>query len=153
MCENYSIGNNLMICYSLVCAEDHKFDSWFANAEAYEKLKKANHLSCAICGDNRVEKAIMAPNVSMAQDKTSGNKQPLKAPASSAEKTLKELKKHIEETSENVGKNFATLARKMHNGDLPEKNIHGKTSIDEAKSLVEDGVAVIPLPWFDRKTN
>ena len=142
-----------MICYSLLCADGHKFDSWFASAEAYDKLKKSNHLSCIICGNNQVEKAIMAPNVNMTQEKTSNSQKPLKAPASSSEKAINELKKHIEETSENVGRNFATLARKMHNGDVPEKNIHGKTSIDEAKSLVDDGVAVIPLPWFDRKTN
>ena len=28
-----------MICYSLICSEKHNFQSWFANAEAYDKLK------------------------------------------------------------------------------------------------------------------
>ena len=71
-----------MICYSLLCADGHKFDSWFASAEAYEKLKTSNHLSCIICGNNQVEKAIMAPNVNMTQEKTSKPQEPLKAPAS-----------------------------------------------------------------------
>jgi hypothetical protein len=41
----------------------------------------------------------------------------------------------------------------MHEGEITERNIHGKTSLEEAKSLNEDGIPIIPLPWIDRKTN
>ena len=52
-----------MIQYTLKCSQDHRFDSWFQSAEAYEKLKGAGMVTCSICGDATVEKALMAPRV------------------------------------------------------------------------------------------
>ena len=83
-----------MICYSLICSENHIFDSWFATAEAYTNLKNAGHLSCSICGSESVEKAIMAPNVSINPKETKDR--PLTQSDSSTEKAIKDLKKHIE---------------------------------------------------------
>ena len=142
-----------MICYSLICSENHRFESWFASAEAYNNLKKAGHLSCSVCGSENVEKAVMAPNVSMASKKRAAKEQPLTGSKSPTEKAIKELKKHIEKNSENVGNNFAMIARQIHQGEEPERNIHGSTSFSEAKELSEEGIPVIPLPWLDRKTN
>ena len=141
-----------MICYSLICSEKHTFESWFANAQAYDMLKKQNLLSCSVCGNPKVEKAIMAPAVSAARDTDLTKEQPNLAPSDS-ERAFNELKSHIKRNSEDVGNNFAVIARKMHEGKTPERNIHGKTSLSEAKSLTEDGIPIIPIPWFDRKTN
>ena len=141
-----------MICYSLICSKNHTFESWFANTAAYEKLKQQNLLSCSVCGNQDVKKAIMAPNVSPRTNNPSKQEVP-KLSSSEAEKALTELKNHIKNNSEDVGNNFAVVARKMHEGETPERSIHGKTSLSEAKSLSEDGVPIIPLPWFDRKTN
>jgi hypothetical protein len=141
-----------MICYSLKCSHDHIFDSWFANVAAYEKLKTARLLACSICGDLNVQKAIMSPSVSM-KDNSSQNESPLGKSGSSAEQVLTELKQHVEKNSENVGNNFAKEARAIHNGDAPERSIHGKTNLKEAKLLTEEGIPIIPLPWSERKTN
>ena len=141
-----------MICYSLICSKNHTFESWFANTAAYEKLKQQNLLSCSVCGNQDVKKAIMAPNVSPKTNNPSKQEEP-KLSSSESEKALTELKNHIKNNSEDVGNNFAVVARKMHEGETPERSIHGKTSLSEAKSLSEDGVPIIPLPWFDRKTN
>ena len=141
-----------MICYSLICSEKHTFESWFANAKAYDKLKKRNLLACSVCGSPKVEKAIMAPAVSATKNKGLKEDQPNLTPSDS-EKAITQLKAHIKNNSEDVGNNFAVIARKMHEGKTPERSIHGKTSLNEAKSLTEDGVPIIPIPWFDRKTN
>ena len=141
-----------MICYSLICSKNHTFESWFANTAAYEKLKQQNLLSCSVCGNQDVKKAIMAPNVSPKTNNPSKQEEP-KLSSLEPEKALTELKNHIKNNSEDVGNNFAVVARKMHEGETPERSIHGKTSLSEAKSLSEDGVPIIPLPWFDRKTN
>ena len=142
-----------MICYSLICSENHTFDSWFATAEAYSKLKSQGFLSCTICGSPNVGKAIMAPNVLVKNDNKSENNKLKKLSPSPAAKAMAEIKTHIEKNSEDVGSNFAVLAREMHDGDTPERNIHGKASLSEAKSLSEDGVPIVPLPWFSNKTN
>ena len=141
-----------MICYSLICSENHCFESWFANAKAYEKLKKQNLLSCSVCGALDIKKAIMAPNVSAKSNKIPEEKEKKISPAPS-EKAVDELRAHIKNNSEDVGSNFAVIAREMHEGETPERNIHGKTSLTEAKALHDDGVPIIPIPWFDRKTN
>ena len=42
----------------------------------------------------------------------------------------------------------------MHLGETPERAIYGEAKIEEAKSLIEDGVPVVPLPFAPgRKSN
>ena len=141
-----------MICYTLECSKGHKFESWFASANAFEKLKSNNHLSCAICGDNIIKKAIMAPNVKSTKRITK-QKNPLSKEKTVSETALIELKKKFEKISENVGNNFAKEARAINEGTSKERVIHGKATFEEAKSLSDEGINVFPLPWSDRKTN
>src|ERR1700757_611488 len=53
-----------MIRYALVCQKSHAFESWFENSAAYDKQTKRGLVSCPICGDLKVEKAIMSPKIS-----------------------------------------------------------------------------------------
>lgn len=149
-----------MIQYSLKCAQDHRFDSWFQSAEAFDKLKGAGMVTCSICGSSEVEKAVMAPRVrpsgKAASPAPAEDRQPptLSAPASPAEQALAEIKKKIEENSEYVGDKFVAEARAMHEGDAPERSIYGEAKLEEAKKLIEDGVPVAPLPFRPgRKSN
>lgn len=48
--------------------------------------------------------------------------------------------------SDNVGARFAEEARRMHQGDTPERAIHGQASVQETLELLEEGIAVLPLP-------
>lgn len=52
-----------MIVFTLRCGEGHEFEEWFGSGADYEARKAAATLACPQCGDQRVEKAIMAPNV------------------------------------------------------------------------------------------
>lgn len=137
-----------MIRYTLKCSAGHVFESWFANAEKYDTLRAAGHVSCAICGATDVEKTLMAPAVA-----------PTGAPAlteaeSPQEVALRKLKEHVEANSDYVGPDFASHARAIHEGAEPDRAIHGEASMDEAKSLIEDGVPVAPLPFVSpRKAN
>lgn len=135
-----------MIRYSLKCENDHSFDSWFQSAESFEKLLGADMVNCSVCGASNVEKAIMAPQVRINQkkDRSSG---PLSSPASPAEQAMAEIRKKVEENSENVGENFAAEARAIHAGDAPERSIYGEAKIQDAKALIDDGIGVTPLPW------
>ncbi len=137
-----------MIKYTLECHDGHRFESWFSSSDDFARLEGAGHLSCAVCGDSRVVKSIMAPRV-----RTSEKTGPLSQPASPAEQAFKALKAKIEAEAENVGDGFASEARKIHHGEAPERPIYGEARLDEAKKLVEDGIPVAPLPWGNRKTN
>lgn len=150
-----------MICYTLKCAENHRFDSWFQSANAYDKLMAAGMVTCSVCGALGVEKTIMAPQVRTArkQPKTEPEPEaaktegPLSAPASPAEQALTEMRKLVEANSEDVGDSFASEARAIHDGDAPERSIYGQAKPEDAKALVEDGIQVAPLPWGNKRTN
>ncbi|MFA3917513.1 DUF1178 family protein [Ruegeria hyattellae] len=152
-----------MIQYALKCSHGHGFDSWFQSAAAYDKLRAAGMVACAICGDQHVEKAVMTPRVRPARNavdvpnsppKPQSEAVPLNVPRNAAEKALAELRKRVEDTSDYVGREFASEARKMHLGDAPARAIYGEAKLDEARALVEDGVPVAPLPFVpNRKSN
>ncbi len=141
-----------MIRYSLICDKEHQFDSWFQSADAFDKLLSASMVTCAVCGGTDVRKSVMAPRIGKATD--TNVDRPLSAPASTAEQAFKELREKVEANSEDVGTNFAAEARKIHEGETPERSIYGQAKPDEAKALIEDGVPVMPLPFMPpRKTN
>ena len=77
----------------------------------------------------------------------------LSAPASPAEQALAELRRRIEASSEDVGRDFAAEARRIHEGDAPARPIIGEARPAEARALIEDGIPVAALPWSGRKTN
>lgn len=137
-----------MICFTLCCGNDHRFDSWFTSSAAFDGLAKGGHLSCPICGDGDVKKALMTPAISVA-DKEKPNAA-LDKPHSEVEAALAHMRKMVEENSDYVGLNFAAEARKMHLGEAPTRAIYGEAKVEEAKALLEDGIPVAPLPFMPR---
>lgn len=155
-----------MISYTLKCEQDHRFDSWFQSADAYDKLRATGMVSCTTCESTSIEKAIMAPRVRTARKAatapdqapvSASNSAPeglLSTPSNNEERAIAELKSKIEANSEYVGMEFAHQARAIHNGDAPERPIYGEAKPEEALKLLQDGVAVAPLPFTPkRKTN
>ena len=153
-----------MIKFTLKCDRDHRFDSWFASADAFDKLNASGMVTCAVCGSSNVEKALMAPSVrdskkaSGAPDTAETQDAPAEGSLTTAstptEIALAEMRRKIEENSDYVGMNFAQEARDIHNGDAPERAIYGEAKPQDAKALLEEGVPVAPLPFVPgRKTN
>ena len=130
-----------MIRYNLKCTNDHQFDSWFADAASYDTLRGRNLVSCAVCGDTDVSKSLMAPQIRPARGA-------LSQAASPAEPAIAEMRKHIETNADDVGTNFAAEARKIQDGETPERAIYGQANVQEAKELIKDGVPVVPLPFM-----
>ena len=153
-----------MIHYHLRCERGHAFESWFQSSSAYETQEKRKLVNCPACGSAKVERAIMAPQI--VSKKSRERKEPAPAPvaATSTEVTapastpllmaqerelrmkLKELRDHIVKNADNVGERFPNEARKMHYGDIEHRPIYGEASPEEARSLIEEGVEVSPLP-------
>ena len=149
-----------MIRYTLRCDHGHAFESWFQSSTAYEAQEKRKLVSCPVCGSARVERAIMAPQIVSKKARDGAVSAPavateVAAPASTPllmaqerelRAKLKELRDHIVKTADNVGERFPNEARKMHYGDIEHRPIYGEASPDEARSLIEEGVEVTPLP-------
>lgn len=138
-----------MIHYDLKCPQGHEFDSWFQSAEAFDALRVAGHLACAICGATGVEKRIMAPSVRPARK--AGDKPKLHEPQNELEAAMAEMRRKIEAHSDYVGLNFAAEARRMHEGEIEERAIYGEARADDARALLEDGIPVAPLPFLPKR--
>jgi hypothetical protein len=61
---------------------------------------------------------------------------------------LRQLQRKIKSECRDVGTDFATEVRKMHNGDSEPENIYGHSSAEERESLADEGIDVMTLPWL-----
>jgi hypothetical protein len=141
-----------LIRFSLSCDHDHEFEGWFRSSDDFEKQKKRGLIDCPECGSHRVQKSLMAPAVSTSR------KQEKVALAMNAEQRrimaeMKALSEKMRENADYVGNKFAEEARKIHFGEADERGIYGEASLDEAKSLAEEGVPFMPIPVFPDEQN
>lgn len=133
-----------MIVFDLKCTHAHVFEAWFGSSADYEDQRARGLLSCPICGDADIAKAVMAPNVG-----AKGNRAPVTPAAAPDPKALMAALAQVQakmlEGSQWVGMSFADKARAMHAGEESVAPIHGQASLAETKALIEDGVPVAPL--------
>lgn len=137
-----------MIRYDLLCAEDHDFEGWFRSSADYEKQAQKGLLECPICGSGDVRKAIMAPAVATAEVRQERADRMLKM-----RKFFTQVRKHVEQNADYVGDRFPDEARAIHYGDAEERQIYGEATLADAKSLVEEGISILPLPPDDPPEN
>ena len=142
-----------MIRYTLRCDKDHEFEAWFRSGDDYDRMAAEGGVSCAVCGSPEVQKDLMAPSLAGAGAGAPDPAPTLSAPLSPAEQAMAELRRRIEARSENVGRDFAAEARRIHEGISPDRPIIGEAKPSEARALIEDGIPVAPLPWSSRKSN
>ena len=123
-----------MIVFDLQCRDGGEtFEAWFRSNADYEEQRGAGLVECPFCQLANIAKAPMAPRVPA---KGSGN--PLARLAAMQSEMLKD--------SRWVGDRFADTARAIHSGDMAPQQVHGSATLEQAKSLVEDGVPIAPLP-------
>lgn len=153
-----------MIVFDLQCKDaGHVFEAWFGSSGDFEDQRTRGLVSCPLCGSEKVSKAVMAPAVGAKGNRQSGtqnsrggqgeekavavsNEMPDPAQMKAMLETLARQQAKALEKSDYVGEDFASQARAMHEGETDERPIHGQTTLEEAKALVEDGVPVAPLP-------
>ena len=161
-----------MILYRLRCSKGHEFDSWFKDGKTYERQEKKSLVGCAVCGDAKVTRALMAPRLGTKGNRKSAAVIPVETPAAApppevqqaqqqmaaiARQMPKELREalvkvrtEIEKNCEHVGDNFAEEARKIHYGESDKRGIYGETSDKEAEELADEGIEFGRLPWVPR---
>lgn len=129
-----------MIVFDLRCAGDHVFEAWFASSAAFEEQRARRLIACPTCGDDAIEKSIMAPNVA-----AKGNRAVIPPGPTNARAALAAIQAEMLRRSRWVGNGFADEARAIHRGDKPAAPIHGQASADEVGALIDEGVPVAPL--------
>lgn len=141
-----------MIHYSLICENDHKFDGWFRNAEAYEQQHERGIVTCPVCTSSKVDKALMAPSLSRANsDKVSlsiGHPEHRQLRAA-----MQALRDKVVAEADYVGDKFAEEARKIHFKEVDARGIYGEATREEVTGLIEEGVDFMPLPHIPEEHN
>lgn len=165
-----------MIAFDLRCQSAHVFEAWFGTSADYEDQKARGLLSCPVCGDMHITKAIMAPNVARKGNQPAPQPAaPVDAPASPspaqkadvpavlaakpsetlpqevAEKlftAMEQVREVVEKNCDYVGTDFAEEARKIHYGESDERGIYGEATQDEAEDLLDEGIDIAALPYL-----
>jgi hypothetical protein len=136
-----------MIVYQLGCAQGHFFEGWFASAQACEKQTAEGLLACPTCASPDIHKLPSAPHVH-----TSGSgadepaRQPMVANEAARHEALVALRKYILENTQNVGRKFAEVARRIHYKEEDSRAIRGQVTSEVAAELREEGVSTYTIP-------
>lgn len=160
-----------MIRYSLHCANDHSFEGWFGSSQDFDRQNGMGLVSCPVCSSVEVEKSLMAPAVSTSRKREETRavaeaaaraEAPVPAEATAAGLSqkqremlsqMRELRDKILSGADNVGERFPEEARKIHYGEAKARGIYGKTSVEEAVRLAEEGIDLLPLPDLPEDKN
>jgi hypothetical protein len=153
-----------MIKYALGCADGHAFEAWFRSGDAYDRQAKKKLVTCPQCGSNAVEKQPMAPAVLKGRRgfdsgadagaiATPSIASANAAPPAPVLEMLRAYKRHVVENTENVGKNFAEEALRMHHGEAETRAIRGEATAEDAVTLHEEGVDFGVLPVLPEEQN
>ena len=152
-----------MIKFSLLCARGHGFESWFSSGEAFETQAQSGRVLCPQCQTPDVKKAIMAPAIALGRGgKPAGPPAQGEAPVKMAlleprdletRALLTAIRKKIYDEAEDVGTRFAEEARKIHEGHVRERPIHGLANAADARALVEEGIDILPVPPLPDELN
>lgn len=142
-----------MIRYSLACDNGHAFEGWFSGSGDFDRQVEAGLLTCPVCNSAVISKSLMAPSVSTARRKEEKQAMASGLAQRQAMSRLREAVAAIKANAENVGDKFPEEARKIHYGEADARGIIGEASPEEARSLIEEGIEVAPLPVLPEDAN
>jgi hypothetical protein len=141
-----------MKVFNLQCSALHRFEGWFASEEDYASQVERGLLECPLCADKTVQKLPSAPRINLGASEAPAaplaDKQALVAGAAAQalQAAWLQMARQIVSQTEDVGSRFAEEARKIHYGESEERGIRGQASREETEALLEEGIAVLPLP-------
>lgn len=154
----------------LHCEHDHAFEGWFASEGDFQDQLARGLLECPMCGSRSVRKVLSAPRLNLrstaaeppARHASSAGTGPADAepsPASSSSPSPSRsmapqelqaawlrMARQVMAHTEDVGPRFAEEARRIHHGEAEERPIRGQASVKDTVQLLEEGIAVLPLP-------
>lgn len=148
----------------LQCRQGHVFEGWFGSEDDFQGQKQRGLVQCPLCGDDHIEKRLSAPRLNLGArapapadttvpahpTSTAGAQGATFSDAAMLPPALQAawlaLARKVVANTEDVGERFAQEARRMHHGEVEERAIRGQATPDEAVQLLEEGIAVMPLP-------
>jgi len=139
----------------LQCAHGHGFEGWFGSNEDFESQLARGLVECPVCADTAIVKLLSAPRLNLGNAKAPeaerSNPAAASAPAHlpaemSPEARWMRAVREVLAKTEDVGDRFADEARRMHYGETKERGIRGQATPEQSEALLDEGIAVMPLP-------
>lgn len=145
---------------NLRCAQQHNFEGWFGSETEFTTQLARGLVTCPLCGDAHIEKMLSAPRLNLRASRGEVQTEPQapavqgtasacdghSAPDAARQARFVAAMREVMTSTEDVGEDFADQARAMHHGEQEKRNIRGQTTPDMALALLEEGIAVLPLP-------
>jgi hypothetical protein len=136
---------------NLRCANDHRFEGWFASDDDFVSQGERGLMACPICSDQAITRLPSAPRVNLLGrgDEARPASPPVHAvmPASPEQQQAQWLRaaREMIASTEDVGERFAEEARRIHYGEAEQRGIRGQASREDAESLRDEGIEVLTL--------
>jgi len=141
-----------MKVFNLQCGAHHQFEGWFGSERDYAGQLERGLLECPLCGDKAVQRLPSAPRLNLGASEpaaalpAAGQEVAAGREVQALEAAYLQLARRIVEQTEDVGERFAEEARKIHYGESEERGIRGQASPEQTRELIDEGIAVLPLP-------
>lgn len=168
-----------MMHYTLRCAQEHRFDGWFGSSASFDRQRDGGLVVCPVCGSTDVDRALMAPalvgtalEANAPSTTPSHDGEPSGAPSSTAAEErasapvalmdegaaklrslIRAVHAAVREHGVDVGRAFPQEARRIHYGEAEPRGIYGEARPEEARELIEEGIAVLPIPPLPEERN
>ena len=137
----------------LQCSGQHAFEGWFGSEEDFQQQLERGLIECPYCGQREIQKKLSAPRLNLgATEPKASQTQPVVSPPidDAAREAVQvawfNMVREVLAKTEDVGERFAEEARRIHYGEADERGIRGQASREETQALLEEGIAVLPLP-------
>jgi len=135
---------------NLGCAHDHRFEGWFGSDADFQLQRDRGLIECPLCGDTVISRLPTAPRLNISKAREPQETQGDASPGTPQEITMQaawlRAVRHVIASTDDVGDRFAEEARRIHYGEIGERAIRGRATRDEAQSLQDEGIDVMPLP-------
>lgn len=146
-----------MIIYDLSCDHQHRFEGWFQNPGDFESQLERHLVRCPSCDSStvrRVPSAVAigghhsepAPRESGSEPRPAAAATAVMPAGSHALDLYRQLVSALMVASEDVGRDFAEEARRIHYNEAPERAIRGQTTQEEYEALQDEGITIMRLP-------
>ena len=150
---------------NLQCPGGHVFEGWFASEDDFQDQQARQLVACPLCNDTAVSKMLSAPRLNLGRGSASSpaldsappaaqgqgdHAAPVASlPAQALQAAWLQMVRRVLAQTEDVGERFADEARRIHHGEAAERGIRGQATPEQTEALLEEGIAVMPLPIPD----
>ncbi len=159
---------------NLECTHGHAFEGWFASEDDFQDQCARALVACPLCSDTAVTKRPSAPRLNLgrggaparaeasapavvpeggAADTGGAGGAVASLPRQAMQAAWLQMVRRVMAQTEDVGERFAEEARRLHYGESAERGIRGQATAEQTEALLDEGIAVMPLPIPDGMKN